>query len=146
MDVHVAVDGQRMTFHDSGYRFAPQSQKFIKFVFDLSDDWSGLTTFAQFRQGDNTYNSYLDSNNCVYLPHEITGGECYMMLYGTGSSSVIGTTNYIKMCITEDRFVADAQSTVITQSLYQQLIDKLSDYIPVERIASVAEVKTALGI
>lgn len=146
MEIHVTVDGQRMTFEDSGYRFAPRTQKFIKYKFDLSEDWSPLTVFAQFTQGENSYNSYLDYDDCVYLPSEITAGECYMMLYGTGANEVRGTTNAIRMCITEDRFVEDAQSTVITQSLYDQLIAQLQDYLTTEHVASVAEVKEALGI
>lgn len=146
MDVHVAVDGQRMTFIDSGYRFAPQSQKFIKFVFDLSDDWNDLTIFAQFKQGNNAYNSYLDSSNCVYLPNEIAAGDCCMMLYGTGNGAVIGTTNGIRLCISDNGYVEDAQSTEITESLYQQLIERLNDYITVDWIASVSEVEQALGL
>ena len=139
MDVHVAVDGQRMTFLDSGYRFAPHSQKFIKFQFDLSDDWSELTVFAQWTQNGHSYNSYLDSEHCVYLPSEIMSGECSMMLYGTGTSGEIGTTNAVKLCIATDAFVADGQSTVITQSLYDQLV-------AIVQVATLAEAKEYLGI
>ena len=146
MDVHVIVDGQRMAFRDGSYRFAPRSQRFVKFIFDLSDDWSGLTIFAQWIQCGNAYNAYLDSNGCVYLPHEIVNGTCLMMLYGTGSGGVIGTTSPIKLNISDDIFVADAESTVIAQSLYDQLVARMSQYVPLDRVATLQEVIDALGL
>lgn len=119
---------------------------FIRFVFDMSDDWDGLTTFAQFRQGDNSYNVYLDSNNSVTLPSEITSGECRMMLYGNGDENVIATTGQIRFCVTDNSFVADDQSTIITPSLYEQMIERVSQYIPFTQVATVEEVKEILGI
>ena len=146
MEIPVAVFGQKIVMQANQRRLAPGSQKFIKFAFDLSEDWDGLTAFAQFKQGSNTYNVYLDSSNCAYLPAEVTTGECYMMLYGTGQNSSIGTTSSIKLCISDEMFVADSNSTVITRSLYEQLVGQLQNYITVDRIATLAEVKSALGI
>ena len=121
MDVPVTVVGQKMFLDTGQHRFAPGSQKFIKFQFDLSDDWSDLTVFAQWTQNGVGYNTYLDADNCAYLPSEITSGECLMMLYGTGGGDIIGITNAVRLCISDDTFVADGQSTVITQSLYDQI-------------------------
>ena len=146
MEVPVIVEGQRMIMEQSGYRFAPKSQKFIKFMFRFSDDWAGLTVFAQWKQGNNVYNSFLDYNDCVYMPMELTDGQCMMMLYGTGEDGVIGTTLPIKLCISNDLFVADSDSTVITQSLYDQLVAAVREYVPFERIATEAEVEAALGL
>ena len=135
-----------MTAQDGSYHFAPGSQKFIKFSFDLSDDWNGLTVFAQWIQGDTAYNSYLDSNNCAYLPPEIVPGQCIMMLYGTGGSNIIGTTMPLKFQISEDYFEADAQSTVITQSLYDQLVARITDCLLHSDVATVQETKQYLNI
>lgn len=146
MDVHVVVDGQRMMLQDSSYRFAPRSQEFVRFIFDLSDDWTGLTVFAQFSQNEIAYNVYLDNANRVYLPSEITSGLCTLMLYGTGSGGVTGTTLPITLCIDNDCFSEDGQSTVITQSLYNQLIERLSGYLTNNNVASLAEVRTYLGL
>ena len=146
MEIPVAVFGQKIVMQANQRRLAPGSQKFIKFAFDLSEDWDGLTAFAQFKQGSNTYNVYLDNSNCVYMPAEISAGECYMMLYGTGQNSSIGTTNSIKLCINDETFVADSNSTVITESLYNQLVDQLDNYLTDDWIATLEEVKEALGI
>ena len=108
---------------------ANHSQEFSRFVFFLSDDWDGLTTFAQFRQGDAAYNVYLDSENACYLPPEIAAGKVSLMLYGTGEE-VIGTTNAITMCVSDNKYVSDAQSTEITESLYQQLVNEVRAVIP----------------
>ena len=146
VNIPVAVDGQRMMLQDSSYRFAPRSQEFVKFVFELSDDWMELTTFAQFTQNGSSYNTYLDEDNSVYLPGEIVSGSCTMMLYGTGAGGVTGTTLPIVLCIDNDCFTEDGQSTVITQSLYDQLVAQVAQYVPLSRIATLAEAKAYLGI
>lgn len=111
------------------HQLANNSQEFVQFVFSLSDDWDGLTTFAQFRQGGNTYNIYLDSDSSCYLPPEIGSGRVSLMLYGTGDT-VIGTTNAITMRVADNKYVSDAQSTEITASLYQQLVNEVKAAIP----------------
>ena len=127
MDIPIRVSGQKMRI-PANYKFiAPGSQKFVKFIFDLSSDWDDLTIFAQFCQNGKPYNQYLDENNSVDLPIEITTGKCTLMLYGTGSDNVIGTTNYLTLNITSDILVANADSTEISESLYQQLVNKV-DY------------------
>lgn len=126
MKIPIKVSGQKMRL-PSNYKFiAPKSQKFVNFVFDLSSDWDGLTIFAQFGQNGEGYNQYLDKNNSVSLPIEITAGECTLMLYGSGSDNVIATSNYLTLKITPDILIANANSTEISQPLYEQLIQKLN--------------------
>lgn len=144
MEIPIKVSAQKMRL-PSNYKFiAPRSQKFVKFIFDLSDDWSGMTIFAQFGQNGEAYNIYLDKNNCVDLPPEIQSGKCTLMLYGTGEGSVIATSSFLELTITKDIFVSDANSTAITQSLYQQLVDKVNSFAGMdeEAISAVVE-KTA---
>ena len=146
MDVRVAVDGQRMMLQDSSYRFAPRSQEFVRFIFELSEEWTDLTIFAQFSQNGSAYNLYLDNENSVYLPCEITSGSCTMMLYGTGTGGATGTTLPATLCIDNDCFSEDGQSTVITQSLYDQMIERVSQYIPYSDVASITETRIYLGL
>lgn len=145
-DVPIRVNGQKLYLQANHYKLATGSQLFIRFVFDMSDDWDGLTTFAQFRQGDTAYNVYLDSNNSVTLPSEITSGECRMMLYGNGGENVIATTGQIRFCVTDNSFISDDQSTIITPSLYEQMVEMVSHYIPFSQVATIEEVKEILGI
>ena len=146
MDVPVIVEGQRMILHDGSYRFAPQSQRFVKFIFDLSGDWKDMTIFAQWIQGEKSYNALLDYEDCVYMPSELTKGQCVMMLYGAGNDGKIATTMPVKLNISNDLFVANEDSTEITQSLYDQLVADVSTYVPFERLATLEEVSTALGL
>lgn len=128
MNILVNVVGQQM--HASSSRInelVSGSQKFVKFKFNLSPEWNGLRIFAQFRQGPNSYNEYLDKDGCVYLPSEIIEGSCTLMLYGT-LDTTIGTTNYLTLKISKNHLVQDSESTEISQSLYNQLVahvDKL---------------------
>lgn len=95
MEIPVKVVSQKMRL-PTNYKFlAPGSQKFVKFIFDLSSDWNELTVFTQFGQNGKGYNQYLDENNSVYLPTEITAEKCTLMLYGSGEDDVIATSNYL---------------------------------------------------
>lgn len=127
MDILVNVANQTIKLVTNLHSLVEGTQKFVRFVFDLSDEWDDLTVFAQFTQNGESYNQFLDNNNCVFLPAEIVAGECTMMLYGSGET-VIGTTNYLTLTINESILVSDAHSTVITESLYNQLVDRVEEF------------------
>lgn len=125
MSILVNVVNQKMYVSSNADGLVAGSQQFVKFKFNLSSEWDGLMTFAQFRQGDGAYNQYLDEDNCVYLPAEIGVGTCTMMLYGSHDTT-IGTTNYLTFKISKNNLVSDATSTDISQSLYDQLVTKIN--------------------
>lgn len=125
MKVYIDVTGQRLKIVTNKKEFVSGSQNFVKFVFNLDSDWDGLTVFAQFQQNGNTYNTYLDENNCVYLPAEITKGECRLTLYGTGGETK-ATTNYLILTIDENILVTNAQSVAISSTLYDQLVSRIN--------------------
>lgn len=124
MSIYVNVVNQRLSIASSFDNIISGSQEFVKFKFNLGDEWNGLMTFAQFRQNGTAYNQYLDDDNCVFLPAEIGAGTCTLMLYGSGGKT-IATTNYLILKIDSDILVSDAQSTEISQSLYNQLVAKI---------------------
>lgn len=137
MKILVNVDGQKLRLRiPSKVRgYVAGSQEFVYFKFNLSEDWDNLTVFAQFIQNKIPYNVYLDNENGVYLPPEIREGTCTLMLYGS-YQKVIATTNYITLEIDKNILISNANSTEISQSLYNQLITKfksLSTDIAVER-------------
>ena len=126
MDILVNVVNQKLKIATNLKSLVEGSQQFVKFTFNLNGDWDGLRAFAQFGQDGRSYNQYLDENNSVYLPAEIKAGTCTLLLYGSGGRT-IATTNYLTLTIDENILVANAQSTQISQSLYDQLVDKVNN-------------------
>lgn len=145
MTVIVNVVGQRLTMA-TNYRFLVDgSQEFVKFKFNLDDDWKDLTVFAQFGQQEKTYNQYLDKEYCAYLPAEVQAGTCTLMLYGT-KDTTRATTNYLTLNINKNRLVADASSTEISQSLYDQLVKKIDSFDPLADADKVnAKIESAVS-
>ncbi|MBQ3990210.1 MAG: hypothetical protein II630_05155 [Bacteroidales bacterium] len=122
MEIYVSVSNQKLKIASNLKSLVAGTQEFIRFTFALDKDWDGLTTFAQFIQGEVGYNQVLDSNNSAYLPAEIVEGTVKMLLYGVGGNTR-ATTNYITLTIDKNHLIEDAQSTAITQSVYQQLVN-----------------------
>lgn len=125
MDIKVNVDKQKLRVVTNLKKYVSGTQNFIKFTFNFLDNaWDDLSIFAQFKQGDNAYNQYLDDDNSVYLPVEIQAGECELILSGT-NQNVVAVTGCLKLTIEENYLVSDAQSTEISTSLYNQLVTKI---------------------
>lgn len=101
--------------------------EFVKFNFNLTDDWNNLKIFAQFQQGGKAYNNFLDENGSVFLPPEIHAGVCFLILYGSGNTT-IATTNCLTLVIGKNLLIKDASSTEISKSLYDQLIDEFNKF------------------
>lgn len=124
--VYINVVNQKLSLASSCDGFVSGSQKFVKFKFNLEDVWDNLSPFVQFQQNGKAYNQYLDSEGCAFLPHEIDAGSFSLMLYGSGET-VIATTNYLTFRVYKNNIISDAESTEISQSLYDQMIDKVNE-------------------
>lgn len=133
MELLINVINQKLKLATNLKSLVAGTQQFIKLIFNLPNEWDGLLTFAQFIQGSNSYNAYLDENNSVYLPSEIQAGTCKVLLYGTGNqgenSQIIATTNCLEFTIDENIIISDASSTDISQSLYDQLVQRVNNII-----------------
>lgn len=128
MDILVNVANQKLKIATNLKSLVAGTQEFVRFVFNLTGDWDNLMTFAQFMQNGVAYNQYLDEDNSAYLPAEIGTGTCTLMLYGSNENT-IATTNYLTLSIDENILVSDANSTEISQSLYNQLVSKVNTLI-----------------
>lgn len=124
MNVLVNVVNQKLRIATNLKNMVAGSQEFIRFTFNIDGDWDDLLVFAQFVQNGVAYNKYLDEDNSVYLPAEITAGRVYMLLYGTGGNT-IATTNYVSFVIKDNLYIYDEQSTDIPLSLYQQFVEMM---------------------
>lgn len=101
MDIRVDVVNQRLQTATNLTSFIAGTQEFIRFVFNLDNDWANLLVFAQFTQNETSYNQYLDSENSAYLPAEIVAGTCTLTLYGSYENKK-ATTNYLVLEIEEN--------------------------------------------
>lgn len=126
----IKIKGQAVISAANLFVIVEGTQEFVNFKFELSDDWEGMTVFAQFKQNGVAYNHYLDENNMVDLPAEIVSGICTLTLRGDAGTK-IGNTVSVVLTVQRSELVEDAESTVISQSLYQQLVDKVNDLIEV---------------
>lgn len=135
MDIFCTVEGQRLKIDTNLRHFAHGSDDFVRFLFAMTSDWDGLLTFAQFRQNGNVSNEYLSpvtvtengqevTRPSATLPDWLAPGPATMVLYGTGRETVIGTTNYVDFVVTHTGFVGDVVTTDMTETLYQQLINR----------------------
>lgn len=145
MEILVNVQGQSLSCK-SYCDTVDGTQEFIKFRFDLSDDWKDLLVFAQFTQGEDAYNVYLDDDKSVYLPAEIKEGAYSLTLYGTGGN-VVATTNTRTFRLQKCRLVKDGKSTEITLTLYEQLVNRIEwgDALGIDHIG-VVESKEDAGV
>ena len=125
MRINVEVVNQNLLIPPEDKYVVEGTQEFIEFHFNLRDGWENLVVFAQFIQENNAYNVYLDSDNNAFLPAEIESGLLQVVLYGT-AGDVIAVSNNLRMRVERTPFVGDGQSTEITLSLYQQMVDEFA--------------------
>lgn len=99
MSILVNVVGQKMYVSSTMSCIVDGSRNFVKFRFNLSEDWDGLQVKAQFKQNGTVYHRILDDENSVFLPSEIVAGTCTLMLTGSSNTFVFGTSNYLTLKI-----------------------------------------------
>ena len=126
MEIIIDVVNQRLKLPTNLKDYVEGSQNFVYFVFKFDSEWDNLKTFAQFGQNGKVYNVYLDENNGVYLPPEITNGTCSLSLYGT-YGNVVATTNHVTLRI-DKGIVIDSENLEVSTSLYNQLVTQLVDH------------------
>lgn len=124
MDILVNVTNQQLRIVTNLKNIVAGTQEFIRFVYNFADDWNDLTIFAQFTQNDVSYNQFLDNDNTAYLPSEIDEGTVTMKLYGSGGD-VIAVTDAVTLKVSKNVIQEDGESTVITLSLYNQIINRM---------------------
>lgn len=145
MEIYINVVNQKLRLATNLTAYVSGSQNFVKFIFNLDGAWDGLYPFAQFTQGNTTYNVYLDSESSVYMPPEIKAGECELTLYGA-NNGVKATTTTLLLTINENMLVIDASNMDITPTLYEQLVARVDQLATIDKIATVAETKSYVGV
>ena len=101
MDVLVNVFQQKLRIVDHQDFFVSGTQNFIKFIFNLDNAWKDLSITARFIQKQKYYDTCLDESNSVYMPNEITSGECLLFLYGV-KDDIKAVSDYLILRIKKD--------------------------------------------
>ncbi len=119
----IDVIGQKLVINDK-QTIVSKSQEFVEFEFNLSDEWKDLLIFAQFKQGEDSYNVYLDEDNKCFLPSEIKDGTMTVTLCGS-KDDVFATSSSLGFVVRRCELTEDGKSTIITQTLYEQLVNRI---------------------
>lgn len=146
MDIHIAVNGQKMEMPVPAPVIIDGSRKFVKLAFDLSNDWDTMTIYCQFQQRGHAWNKYLDDlDRTVYLPEELKDGAFDIMLCGAYGDS-IATSSGIQLFIEGNRLEEDEECANITPSLYSQLIKKMDDHLGYDVLSAVEGLTTEVEL
>ena len=124
-NIYIDISGQKLAVNPQDINIVDGTQDFIRFVFHTDGEWSGLNIVAHFMQVDQVYKRTLNEDMSVMLPSEITSGGFTLALCGSGDKT-IATSNYLTFRVYKEIFLANEQSTEITPSLYNQLVDKVN--------------------
>ena len=108
MDIQVDVVNQKLKIVTNLKDLVAGTENFIRFVFDLSDEWDDMSSFVQFVQNGIPYNVSLDAHNCAFLPKEIEPGKCTMVLAGN-SENKMAVTNYLTLTIDSNILITEAE-------------------------------------
>ena len=140
MDILVTVEGQKMKLASNQTHHIEGSSQFVKFIFDLSDEWVGLDSNVQFIQNGEAYGQKLDGSGnkkYAFLPNGITEGECKMVLYG-GDGTIRATTNYIPLSIGKDISALSTLSENISRTDYERALVELKQYVANGGVTEIA--------
>lgn len=146
MNILVTVEGQKMRIATDQQRHIEGSKRFVRFRFDLSEEWHDMIIFANFVQGDKLYPVQLDSSACAYLPSEVREGNCLLVLYGGTSgkqtseddagSVIKATTEPLFLDIGKD-ITAQKVPELVTdtdQSNYERMLKELKEGILANKV------------
>lgn len=124
MEVLVSVIGQKLRIGTNCRTFVEGSRNFIKFIFDLSDDWDGLEITAQFIQDGTAYNRTVGQDRSVYLPKEVHDGKCWLVVRGTGGI-IIATTDMAELSIKKNSYSNNGEDDPIVLATLEEMKEYL---------------------
>ena len=131
MNVSADVIGQKIRLSCNQTKFVSNTKGFIRFVFNFSSDWDNLIKIAQFSQNGVCYESCLDSNNSVPLPHELTVGDFTLSLYAEGEGILARTLPIslgIERSVTSDDNKIRADYGILTRKISSTVSTPIVNY------------------
>ena len=131
MNITINVVGQKLMTNYT--QIVEGSQNFVKFTFNLPNEWKEINPSACFSQdGKAPIGKILETDTdgqtfFTYLPPEITEGKCELSLFGAKESEngdIIGTSNCLTLTI-DKKGAVDVVESQPTESIYLQWMEKV---------------------
>lgn len=100
MDIIAIVKGQKMRLAANNSCYISGSNGFVRFKFELSDEWKNRPMIAMFEQNGKIFSQTV-TDGYAFLPSDICEGNCNMSLFGI-SGTIFATTNRVPLIIKND--------------------------------------------
>lgn len=124
MKIKFFIQGQKLKRAKNDYIVA-DSKNFISADFEFSQEWTSLQKSAIFKNADTAYTVLLTDNECA-VPYEVTGADFCVSVFGVGENMRI-TSDEIVIRVEETGYCEGETPIEPTQSVYEQIVERLSD-------------------
>ncbi len=124
MKIKFFIQGQKLKRAKNDYIVA-DSKNFISADFEFSQEWTNMQKSAIFKNADTAYTVLLTDNECA-VPYEVTGADFCVSVFGVGENMRI-TSDEIVIRVEETGYCEGETPQEPTQSVYEQIVERLSD-------------------
>lgn len=127
MQIKIIIKTQRLTL--SSNKIVCGTNNFIECLFDFqSSDWTELEKWALFKDGQNTYEMYIQDNKCIIPAQCISAqGEVIMSVVGRNNGKNITATAEDKLLLISGRAFDNPDEERLTPTYLEEVLGKVRD-------------------
>lgn len=127
MQIKIIIKTQRLTL--SSNKIVCGTNNFIECLFDFqSSDWTELEKWALFKDGQNTYEMYIQDNKCIIPAQCISNqGEVIMSVVGRNNGKNITATAEDKLLLISGRAFDNPDEERLTPTYLEEVLGKVRD-------------------
>lgn len=127
MQIRIIIKTQRLTL--SSNKIVCGTNNFIECLFDFqSSDWTELEKWALFKDGQNTYEMYIQDNKCIIPAQCISDqGEVIMSVVGRNNGKNITATAEDKLLLISGRAFDNPDEERLTPTYLEEVLGKVRD-------------------
>jgi hypothetical protein len=127
MQIKIIIKTQRLTL--SSNKIVCGTNNFIECLFDFqSSDWTELEKWALFKDGQNTYEMYIQDNKCIIPAQCISDqGEVIMSVVGRNNGKNITVTAEDKLLLISGRAFDNPDEERLTPTYLEEVLGKVRD-------------------
>lgn len=127
MQIKIIIKTQRLTL--SSNKIVCGTNNFIECLFDFqSSDWTELEKWALFKDGQNTYEMYIQDNKCIIPSQCISDkGEVIISVVGRNNGKNITATAEDKLLLISGRAFDNPDEERLTPTYLEEVLGKVRD-------------------